>query len=125
MKRRDFLHSSLGIAALWPARHLLAGPASAELADIPARTLSGTMTALRGIELRDFAASLRGQVFLPHQPGYDQARRVWNAMFDKQPAVIARCASPSDAMRAGLCARASPSDCGPSRWTQPLREIDL
>jgi FAD/FMN-containing dehydrogenase len=37
-----------------------------------------------------------GQVLLPHEDGYDQARRVWNAIVDRRPAVIARCASPSD-----------------------------
>jgi FAD/FMN-containing dehydrogenase len=37
-----------------------------------------------------------GQVLLPDEDGYHQARRVWNAMVDRRPAVIARCASPSD-----------------------------
>jgi FAD/FMN-containing dehydrogenase len=37
-----------------------------------------------------------GQVLLPDEDGYHQARRVWNAIVDRRPAVIARCASPSD-----------------------------
>ena len=45
-------------------------------------------------------ASLRrgfaGQVLLPDEPGYDQARRVWNAMVDRRPAVIARCTGTAD-----------------------------
>ena len=35
--------------------------------------------------------SLRGGLLLPGQPGYDEARSVWNAMIDRQPAIIARC----------------------------------
>ncbi|HEV8166367.1 MAG TPA: FAD-binding protein, partial [Actinomycetota bacterium] len=45
-------------------------------------------------------ASLRrgfdGQVLLPGEDGYDQARQVWNATVDLRPAVIARCASAAD-----------------------------
>ena len=37
-----------------------------------------------------------GQILLPDEDGYDQARRVWNAMVDRRPAVIARCAGTSD-----------------------------
>jgi len=37
-----------------------------------------------------------GQLLLPSADGYQSARRVWNAMVDKQPTVIARCASPAD-----------------------------
>jgi FAD/FMN-containing dehydrogenase len=43
----------------------------------------------------------QGQVLLPDQDGYHTARRVWNAMVDHRPAVIARCASPAD-VAAGL-----------------------
>jgi FAD/FMN-containing dehydrogenase len=47
-----------------------------------------------------------GQVLLPDEPGYHQARQVWNAMVDRQPAVIARCASPADVAAAIGFARA-------------------
>lgn len=98
MKRRTFLQASLGAAALWPARMLLANGVS--LADIPAISLAGATTTLHGNDIADLAASVRGQVLVSGQPGYDQARRVWNGMFDKQPALIVRCAAPSDVMKA-------------------------
>jgi hypothetical protein len=99
MNRRLLLQSSLGMAALWPARRLLAETSAAALPDIAAKTLTDTTITLRGRDLHELAMSLRGQVLLPHQPGYDHARLVWNGMIDKHPAVIARCASASDAMR--------------------------
>ena len=39
---------------------------------------------------------VEGQILLPNEDGYDQTRRVWNAMVDKRPAVIARCAGTAD-----------------------------
>ena len=46
--------------------------------------------------LEDFRASRRGQVILPADPGYEEARRVHNAMVDKHPALIVRCAGVAD-----------------------------
>ena len=37
-----------------------------------------------------------GQVVAPGHDDYDQLRRVWNAMHDRRPALIARCATPED-----------------------------
>jgi FAD/FMN-containing dehydrogenase len=45
-------------------------------------------------------ASLRrgfqGQILLPDDDAYDEARQIWNAMVDRRPAIIARCSCPSD-----------------------------
>ncbi|UQA62550.1 FAD-binding oxidoreductase [Polyangium aurulentum] len=43
-----------------------------------------------------FAASLRGALLRPGEPGYDDARHLYNAMIDRRPALIARCAGPED-----------------------------
>jgi FAD/FMN-containing dehydrogenase len=41
-----------------------------------------------------------GQLLRPSDPGYDDARRLWNAMLDKRPALIARCRSTADVVAA-------------------------
>ncbi|AXB41646.1 FAD-binding oxidoreductase [Amycolatopsis albispora] len=46
-----------------------------------------------------------GQLLGPGSHGYDQARSVWNAMIDRRPRLIARCASVSDVVRAVHLAR--------------------
>ena len=43
---------------------------------------------------------LRGEVIQPADPGYDTARKVYNGMIDKRPAVIARCVDVADIIAA-------------------------
>jgi FAD/FMN-containing dehydrogenase len=43
-----------------------------------------------------FRASLRGEVLEPADAGYHEARKLYNAMIDKKPALIARCADVAD-----------------------------
>ena len=44
----------------------------------------------------DLAATLRGDLIRPGDPGYDEARAVYNAMVNKHPAAIARCRDTAD-----------------------------
>jgi FAD/FMN-containing dehydrogenase len=44
----------------------------------------------------DLSRGFEGQVLLPGEDAYEQARRVWNAIVDRRPAIIARCATRSD-----------------------------
>ena len=50
--------------------------------------------------IQTLRASLRGEVLRPDDRGYDDARRVWNAMVDQRPALIARCAGAADVVAA-------------------------
>ena len=52
-----------------------------------------------------FRSGFGGEVLLPHDDGYDRARTIWNAMIDKRPAMIARCVTASDVVRAVNFAR--------------------
>ena len=45
-------------------------------------------------------AQMRGPVIQPADAGYDTARAVYNAMIDRRPAAIARCADVADVMTA-------------------------
>jgi len=48
---------------------------------------------------------LRGQLLRPGEPGYDEARKLWNGMIDKHPDLIARCNSPGDVVNSVKVAR--------------------
>src|SRR5271166_2734063 len=45
-----------------------------------------------------FSASLRGGLIEPGDPSYEAARKVYNAMIDRRPRLIARCADVADVM---------------------------
>jgi FAD/FMN-containing dehydrogenase len=57
------------------------------------------------INVREALAGFRGELIEPDDPGYDDARAVYNAMIDRRPALIARCAGADDAARAIAFAR--------------------
>src|SRR5258708_17321521 len=54
-----------------------------------------------------FKASLRGELLGPGDAGYDEARKIWNGMIDKRPALIARCAGVADVISCVNFARAN------------------
>jgi hypothetical protein len=103
MKRRQFIGTGLAIAATWPMRGLAA--ILKDVGDLPAKTLAGDDVLLRGSSVEAFAASLRGDVVLPGFDDYEQARHIWNGMFDMRPAMIARCTGASDVIQAVNFAR--------------------
>ena len=63
------------------------------------------MQQLEGAKIDEFKTHFRGEMLLPGDPDYDEVRQIWNAMVDRTPALIARCASPDDVVQAVRFAR--------------------
>jgi FAD/FMN-containing dehydrogenase len=55
--------------------------------------------------LQQFKSGLRGEVLDPGNDGYTSARRVWNGLIDRYPALIVLCTDTSDVIRAVQFAR--------------------
>ena len=53
----------------------------------------------------DFRSRLHGGLIEPGDPSYDTARKVYNAMIDRRPRLIARCADVADVITAVNFAR--------------------
>jgi FAD binding domain/Berberine and berberine like len=58
---------------------------------------------MRGVE--DFKIGLRGHLLGPGCDAYDEARKLWNGMFDRRPALIVRSAGTADVINAVNFAR--------------------
>ncbi|HLU35869.1 MAG TPA: FAD-binding oxidoreductase [Thermomicrobiales bacterium] len=58
-------------------------------------------------DLMNLRSILQGQLVLPGDPGYDEARRVFNDMIDRRPAAIARCITTDDVVACIDTARTS------------------
>jgi FAD/FMN-containing dehydrogenase len=69
------------------------------MTDITLKTLEGKEINLSGDALESLGATLRGSVVTPSDPDYDQVRTVWNAMIDRRPGLIVRCAGAADVAR--------------------------
>jgi FAD/FMN-containing dehydrogenase len=54
------------------------------------------MTSLPARKIEELKGGFQGEILVPGDGEYESARQIWNAMIDKRPAVIARCASTSD-----------------------------
>jgi FAD/FMN-containing dehydrogenase len=75
------------------------------MADVRVTTTRGTDTVLDDATVQEFKGSLRGELLTSGDAGYDAARTVWNGMFDRRPALIARCAGVADVINSVNFAR--------------------
>jgi FAD/FMN-containing dehydrogenase len=65
-----------------------------------------TADTVAGRGLDGLRAAITGQVFVPSEAGYDQARQAWNLAVDQRPAVVVEASSAADVAQAVRYARA-------------------
>ena len=76
------------------------------MADLRITTTRGTDTVLDEATVQGFKSSVRGPLLRPGDAGYDAARKLYNGMIDRHPALIVRCAAVADVIAAVNFARA-------------------
>src|SRR5918992_6305092 len=62
------------------------------------------------VSVADLREQLRGQVITPDDAGYEDARKVYNAMIDRRPAAVVRPANAGDVIAAVNFARENDLD---------------
>ena len=66
------------------------------MTSVSVKTRSGALATLSSEAVDALRGRLRGPLCLPGEPGYEQARTIWNAMIDRRPAAILRAAGAAD-----------------------------
>jgi FAD/FMN-containing dehydrogenase len=80
-----------------------------------------------GHDLNALRAAIKGQVFVPGEAGYDQARQAWNLAVDIRPAVVVAAESAADVAQAVRYARAHGMPIAPQGTGHgggPLERLD-
>ena len=70
------------------------------MADVRITATTGVEKVLNETAVEAFKAGPRGELLTPESAGYDEARMIWNAMIDRRPGLIVRCAGTADVLRA-------------------------
>jgi hypothetical protein len=86
-----------------------------------------TTDTMAGRDLDALRAAIAGQVFIPGQAGYDQARQAWNLAVDQRPALVVEAGSAADVAQAVRFARAHGMRVAPQgtgHGAAPLEPLD-
>jgi FAD/FMN-containing dehydrogenase len=75
------------------------------MTELSIETTGATKIAIPPDDLQALKAGLRGTACTREDPGYDEARTIWNAMIDRKPGLAIRCQGAADVMRAVELAR--------------------
>src|SRR3954463_463039 len=75
------------------------------VARVPRRPTKESRMTVMPAAVEELAAGFAGTLIQPGDGEYDEARKVWNGMFDRHPALVARCTSTADVAAAVNFAR--------------------
>src|SRR4029450_3918470 len=75
--------------------------------NIEIAAMTGGKVSLNADVIKQFRAGLRGGHLLRGDDGYDATCKIYNAMIDHRPAIIARCAGAADVITAVNFARST------------------
>jgi FAD/FMN-containing dehydrogenase len=75
------------------------------MTEIRLASLQGGAIALGSDTIAALRQTLRGNLCLAREEGYDEARTIWNAMINRHPGVVVRCRGAADIVRAVRFAR--------------------
>jgi len=75
------------------------------MTEIRLASLQGGPITFESDAIARLCQTLRGNVCLAEEPGYDEARTIWNAMIDRHPGAVVRCRGAADIIRAVRFAR--------------------
>jgi FAD/FMN-containing dehydrogenase len=62
--------------------------------------MSNIVKDLNSTKIEEFAAQLRGEITLPGEANYDEARKVYNGMINKRPGMLVKCVDVADVISA-------------------------
>lgn len=104
MRRRTFCTSAVSAAIVTALRVPDVFPFPGAMAAVPpeirAVTADGAELSIEPAAAVELQERLQGALIFPGDARYDAARRVWNGMIDKHPAMIAVCANQDDVANA-------------------------
>jgi len=109
MYRRTFCKTAIGaaVAAVIPGCGSGSDTAMTDVGSvIPAVSAAGEEISIESAAVSELAGHLDGRLYLQADAGFDEAKRVWNGMFDhKKPALVVQCGSVDDVVGSVTFAR--------------------
>jgi FAD/FMN-containing dehydrogenase len=67
--------------------------------------INGDVVAIPDDAIQALKASFKGPILTPYEPGYEDTRKIWNAMVERRPGMILRCTTTVDVVQALSFAR--------------------